>query len=183
MFGAWERLSDWWARLRFGNNNSGFTVTSDGPGSLEFRFAALGNPGSPRPWWRVLFNATSGVEIQNASNEVFSDALTVVALGAQQNTSLGVAAEGINVDVTNLDGSVTIRSFDGATPLGRIRCVSNGQGGFQWVFSARNKNGVMIEMMALDPDQAFDGCLAIVAGGAWHRLRADPPTGGNATLL
>lgn len=180
-FALWEKVSDFWATLRFGASNSGVTVSSDGPGSMEFRFAALGNPGSPRPWWRVLFNATSGIEVQNASNENFSDALTIIALGAQTNTSLGVAAEGINVDVSNLDGSLTVRSFDGVTALGRLRCIANGQGGFQWIFSARNNSGQLVDLAALDADQIADGALAVKASGADHRLRRD--SNGNATLL
>lgn len=181
MFGVWEKLSDFWAKLSFSNNNSGVTVTSDGPGSMEFRFAALGNTGSARPWWRVLFNATSGVEVQNSSNENFSDALTIIALGAQINTSFGADTNGLNVDVSNLDGGLKVRSFDGAATLGRIRCVSNGQGGFQWIFSARNSSGQMIDMAALDPDLVWDGALAVKASGADHRLRRD--AGGNATLI
>lgn len=181
MFGVWEKLSDFWARLRFGNNNTGITVTSDGPGSMEFRFAALGNAGSPRPWWRVLFNATSGVEIQSATNENFSDAANVMSFGAQTNVNANVDANGLNLDVASLDGSFKIRNADGTATLGAIRAVGNGQGGFQLIFSARNKTGQMIDMMALDADQAFDGCMAIVAGGAQHRLRR--AADGTATLL
>ena len=180
MFGIWEKVSDWWATLKFSNNNSGFTVTSDGPGSLEFRFAALGNAGSARPWWRVLFNATSGIEIQNASNENFTDAANVLSFSAEQNINVNIDQFGVNLDCNNGSGAINVRQGDGGPTIGRLSIGPSPLGsGTAIVLSAKNLAGNLQPCLLVDPNDGSqadtgDNPVCIWVGGGWHRIRRTP---------
>lgn len=185
MKAIWQRISDWWALVQFGPGNCGVTIKTEpeAPGSLEFRAGALGNS-QQFPWWRVLFQIFGGIELQNSSDENFPDAFTVIALGAQRNTSLGVAAEGINIDVNNLNGAIAFRGPEDAQGnrpvLGKIRLCDNGANGFQMIVSIRDNTGTMRDCLILDPSVDASGALATIAGGSMHRLRRTAE--GNATL-
>lgn len=181
LFGTWQRLSDNWSLVEYVAGNSGTTIkTGTGVGgSYEQRIGVLGNA-QARPWWRHLYQIYGGVEIQNSSNESFSDAHSVIALGPQTNTTLVVEHFGISIDATNLNGGVYWRNYDGVSTLGGIRVVPNGIGGFQMIFSVRNTAGQLIDVAALDPSIDPSGALAIMADGGQHRLRRE--ANGNATL-
>lgn len=182
MFAVWEKVNDWWNTLTLKSGGAGMTIKTDGsgPSGYEIRIGILGN-NTPRPWWRIFFNATGGIEIQNASDELFTDAANVVSLAGQTNINANIDAYGLNLDAGNIDGRVAIRNGDGTAVLGAMRAVGNGQGGFQVIFSARDKTGAFVDLMALDPDQRHDGAMWVQADNAPRRLRRK--SNGDASLL
>ncbi len=169
LLGTWQRLSDYWSLNEYAPGNSGRTVRASN-GSFEERWCVT-NPGIARPCWRNLYQIYGGVEIQNASDENYSDAHSKIALNPQTNTTLEIAYEGARVHATNLDGGFYVHSYDGINRLGGIRVVPNGIGGFQMIISVRNTVGQMVDVAAFDPSIDPSGALAIMADGGQHRLR------------
>lgn len=190
MYAVWQTVSMYLITLMLGGNGI-VQVMSNTPGTLELRLGAVGNSQaqSPRPYWRILFNATGGVEVQNAGQADYSDAANILSFADTTTINVNIDNFGVNMDsvmggyYSNLnfrDGNGVLKGqvAYGPSPL------NPNQGALY--LSAVNLQGNLEPMILIDPrdsTQADSGNNPIVlkVDGAWHRLRR--ASNGNATLL
>lgn len=189
-YGIWQIISDFMVTLYL-KANAVINVFTDSttPGSLEWRIGALGNgTGAPKPYWRILFNATGGIEIQNAGQANYSDAKNVLSLGAFGEVNVNIDNNGLNLDSSNtgIYSNINFRDSNGVIK-GQVACGPSPLNANQpAVFlSAVNLSGALQPYLLIDPRDstqadAGDNPICMWASGGWHRLRR--ASNGTATL-
>lgn len=178
MYGEWTRNSDNEAELVLGPGNGVVKMINNGPGSLELRYSMLNN-NAPRAHWRILFNATGGVEIQNASDDTYTDAKNVLSL-AGGDVNVNIDNYGTNMDSQRLDkfSRVSFRNSDGSQVLGQVASGPSPLNANQSALylSSVNLAGNLQPYIIIDPRDstqidAGDNPICLWVGGQWHRVR------------
>jgi hypothetical protein len=171
-YGYWQTLNQYVSQLLLGPGNSVVNVFGGAAGStLELRFCALGNTGA-YPYWRILFNGTGGIEIQNATDATYATCNPVLSLSSEAGISFGIDGLGINIDTSTDVARIAIRDAATANLLGEIRAGNTGVGsGSSLVISAVNAGtGVMEDCMYLDPSADSNNPLNVWVAGGWHKM-------------
>ena len=180
-YGDWVRVSDNVSEVVLGPGNGVIRMINNGPGSMELRFVAMNNS-APMAHWRMLFNATGGLEIQQSPDDTYAAAKNVLSIaGGDVNVVIdnyGLAQDSLRTDKLS---RVAFRNADGTQVLGQVTCGPSPLNGNEPAvyFSAVNLNSTLQPYLVIGPrdsNQADSGDnpICMWVGNAWRRLRRDP---------